>query len=67
MQLHIENMTCGGCARSVTKAIQSLDPAARVETDPASRKVVVASTRSRVEIEAALAEVGYPAVPVPAF
>ncbi len=27
MQFHIENMTCGGCARSVTKAIQSVDPA----------------------------------------
>ncbi|WP_280514618.1 heavy-metal-associated domain-containing protein, partial [Camelimonas fluminis] len=22
MQFHIKNMTCGGCARSVTKAIQ---------------------------------------------
>ena len=61
MQLHIENMTCGGCARSVTKAIQALDPAARVETEPASRKVKVTSTRTRGEIEAVLAEVGYPA------
>ena len=26
MQFHIENMTCGGCVRSVTKAIQSVDP-----------------------------------------
>ena len=30
MQFHIENMTCGGCARSVTKAIQSVDPQAEV-------------------------------------
>ena len=28
MQFHIENMTCGGCVRSVTKAIQSVDPQA---------------------------------------
>lgn len=62
MQFHVENMTCGGCARSVTKAIQSLDPAARVEADPATRKVVVTSQRSQQEIELVLAEVGYPAV-----
>jgi len=30
MLLKIENMTCGGCARSVTKAIQSVDPNATV-------------------------------------
>ena len=41
MQLNMECMTCGGCARSVTKAIQSLHPAARVGADPAARTVVV--------------------------
>jgi copper chaperone len=25
MQFQIDNMTCGGCARSVTKAIHSVD------------------------------------------
>ena len=63
MQLHIQNMTCGGCVRRVTKAIQSLDPAAQVEADPATRKVVVTSQRSQQEIETVLAEVGYPAMP----
>ncbi|HHT0102053.1 TPA: cation transporter, partial [Raoultella planticola] len=24
MQLHLENMTCGGCARTVTKVIQNI-------------------------------------------
>jgi copper chaperone len=66
MQLHIVNMTCGGCARRVTKAIQALDAAARVETDPANRKVEVSTSRSRREIEAVLAEVGYPAAATPA-
>jgi copper chaperone len=61
MQFHVENMTCGGCARSVTKAVQSVDPAAQIETDPATRKVVVTSSRPRSEIEAVLAEAGYPA------
>lgn len=48
MELRIENMTCGGCAKSVTKAIQSVDPNARIETDPASRgvKIETAATRA---------------------
>jgi copper chaperone len=61
MQFHVENMTCGGCAKSVTKAIQSVDPAASIETDPATRKVVVTSSRARSEFEAVLVEAGYPA------
>lgn len=61
MQLHIENMTCGGCARSVTKAIQSVDPAASVEADPATRSVVVTTASTQAAIEAALADAGYPA------
>ena len=61
MQFHVENMTCGGCARSVTKAIQAADPAAQIETDPASRKVLVTSSRPRGEFETVLAEAGYPA------
>ena len=65
MQFHIENMTCGGCARSVTKAIQSLDAAARVEADPATRKVEVTSSRTRSDIAAVLAEAAYPALQAP--
>jgi copper chaperone len=61
MQLHIENMTCGGCARSVTKTIQSVDPTAVVEADPSARTVVVTTASPRAAIEAALIEAGYPA------
>lgn len=61
MQLHIENMTCGGCVRSVTKAIQSVDPTATVEADPATHLVEVTTTSPRAAVEAALAQVGYPA------
>ena len=59
MQFHIENMTCGGCVRSVTKAIQSVDPAAEVSADPGTRKVEVTSAASRDRLVAVLTEVGY--------
>lgn len=60
MQFHIENMTCGGCARSVAKAIYSVDPTAQVSADPATRQVAVVSAQPRAVIESALAKAGYP-------
>lgn len=61
MQFHIQNMTCFGCARSVTAAIQSVDKAAVVKADPESRKVEVETSAARAELEAVLAEAGFPA------
>lgn len=61
MQFHIENMTCFGCAKSVTKAIKSIDASAVVEPDPANRKVDVRTSVSRSAVEAVLVEAGYPA------
>ena len=40
MQFHIENMTCGGCARSVTKAIQAgLSGQGRAMTDEQAQEL----------------------------
>lgn len=59
MQFHIETMTCGGCARGVTKAIQSVDPAAEVQADPPSRSVEVKTTAPREALAAALSAAGF--------
>ncbi len=59
----LPTMTCGGCARSVTKALQSVDPDARIETDPPARVVRVDSDHPREAFLAVLAEAGYPASP----
>ena len=61
MELRIESMTCGGCARSVTRAIQSVDPNALIETDPASRTVKVETTATAAALRQVLEEAGYPA------
>ncbi|WP_418647740.1 heavy-metal-associated domain-containing protein [Thauera butanivorans] len=60
MRFHIENMTCGGCARGVTKAIQSVDADAKVTADPPNRLVEVESSAPQAQIEAALQEAGFP-------
>jgi copper chaperone len=60
MQFHLDNMTCGGCARTVTKAIKSIDPDADVVTDPPKRVVSVQTTAQPEQIAAALREAGFP-------
>ena len=62
MKLHIENMTCGGCARSVSKTITLLDDGARIEADPASRTVTVQTSAAPAEVLKALDAAGFPAV-----
>ena len=59
MQFQIETMTCGGCARGVTKAIQSVDATATVQADPPNRRVDVTTTAPRDQIVAALTEAGF--------
>ena len=62
MQFHIETMTCGGCARGVTRAIHAVDPVAEVQADPPSRKVEVKTSAPREALAAALTAAGF--VPV---
>lgn len=57
---NIPNMTCGGCAKSVTKALLSVDPQARIETDPPTREVRVDSSADESALLAVLSEAGYP-------
>lgn len=59
MQFHIETMTCGGCARGVTRAIHAVDPAAEVQADPTSRKVEVKTSAPREALAAALTAAGF--------
>lgn len=61
MELRVEGMTCGGCAKSVTKAILSVDPNASIETNPATRTVRVETTVPQAAVREVLAEAGYPA------
>jgi copper chaperone len=60
MQFQIDNMNCGGCAKSVTKAIQSVDGQAKVEIDLAGKQVLVASSAAEAAILASLNDAGYP-------
>lgn len=60
MQFHLDDMTCGGCARSVTKAIKTLDPEAQVDANPPARRVEISTTAAREQVVSALREAGFP-------
>ena len=59
-QLQVENMSCGHCVGSVTKAEQGIDPQAQVRIDLASKSVTVESSSELGAISAAIVEAGYP-------
>ncbi len=64
MKLRIDAMECGGCARGVTRAIETVDPAATVSADPPSRTVSIVSDRPAAAFLPALAAAGFSAEPI---
>lgn len=60
MYFDIPNMTCGGCALSVTRALLSVDPQARIEAHPCARVVRLDSVLDESAFLPVLSEAGYP-------
>ena len=54
-----QGMTCGHCARAVTRAVLQIDPQAQVKIDRAANRVEVQSTQPREAVAKAIAEEGY--------
>ena len=65
VRFKVEKMGCGGCARSVTRAVQAIAPDAWVEVDLGAKLVTVsgASVPAR-GLAQAIAAAGFPAEPV---
>ena len=63
MRFHLPNMNCGGCARSVTRAIKSVDADASIVIDQNSREVELTSDLPIDRVASALAAAGFPVVP----
>lgn len=59
-QLQVEEMSCGHCVASVTKAVKAVDAQASVEVDLASRQVKVNSNATLEAVKAAIADAGFP-------
>lgn len=61
LRFDVPDMTCGGCARGVTRAVQSVDPSAKVQADPPGRMVQVETSSDPAALMAALVEARFPA------
>lgn len=59
IELTLNDMTCGHCVKAITLAAKSVDAAAAVEADLASKQVRIYTTASRERVLWALAEAGY--------
>lgn len=59
-ELKVEGMSCGHCISAVTRSVQAVDAAAKVEVDLSQQKVLVNSGARLEDITAALEDAGYP-------
>jgi copper chaperone len=59
VQFSVPDMTCGHCASTITKAVRSEDPRARVEISLGEHLVKVQSELPEDEIAQCISEAGY--------
>lgn len=59
IEFHVEDMTCGHCVGTVTKAVKEADPKASVEIDLASHLVRIDGSSEAEAIEEAIRDAGY--------
>jgi len=59
LQLTVPDMACSACSNTITKAIQALDPSAKVNADLKTKVVSVDTLASPTEIKQAIAAAGY--------
>ena len=60
--LFVTGMTCGGCTKAVTRAVQMQDARATVQVDLNSQKVEIDSKLSREALITIVTDAGFPVV-----
>ena len=60
--LFVTGMTCGGCTKAVTRAIQLQDAEAMVQVDLDSQKVEIESRLGREALITIVTDAGFPVV-----
>ena len=60
MELKVDAMSCSHCVASVTRAVQAIDAAAKVDVDLAAKTVRVDTARPEADVARAIEDAGYP-------
>jgi copper chaperone len=61
LQLKVPKIACSACVNTVTKAVATIDPTAKVEADTKTKMVSIETQQSETAIKEAIAAAGYPA------
>ncbi|MCX7277701.1 MAG: heavy-metal-associated domain-containing protein [Burkholderiales bacterium] len=65
ISFEVQDMTCGHCASTITKAVQATDQAAQVHIDLAAHRVDIETSAADTQaLSAAISEAGYTPVPL---
>lgn len=59
IEFTVNDMTCGHCASTITRAVKEVDAAGRCEIDLAAKRVRIESSHGAEEFREAIAEAGY--------
>jgi len=58
-EFQINDMTCNHCASTITKAVQSVDQAAKIDIDLATKRVRVESPVGPLKLAEAIRRAGF--------
>ncbi len=59
IRFQVNDMTCGHCAATITKAVKALDAAAQIDIDLTAHLVQIESVKLPQQIEAAIRDAGF--------
>ena len=59
IEFKVNDMTCGHCASTITKAVKEVDGAGRCEVDLGAKRVRIESSHPAEEFRAAIEEAGF--------
>ncbi|MFL9964624.1 heavy-metal-associated domain-containing protein [Paraburkholderia sediminicola] len=59
MEFEVKDMSCGGCANSITRAVNSVDPAATLDIDVTTKVVKIDSALPLGRLVAVIEEAGF--------
>jgi copper chaperone len=55
----VSDLACSACVATITQAIHSFDPQAKITANPETKLVQIDSTLSAATLQAAITEAGY--------
>jgi len=59
IEFTVNDMTCGHCASTITRAVKEVDAVGRCEIDLSAKRVRIESGHAAEEFRAAIEEAGY--------